>query len=118
MRKSVLDRLLRDIALQRMGILYKLSLEAVKTGDKELARRYIGIIIEIAGKSRTRPPRYIRRGYCRRCRIPLIPGLTARYRIVSEGRGSRLVVTCLECGWRRRFMIKSRRNSEKGLEAK
>jgi ribonuclease P protein subunit RPR2 len=113
-----LSRVLRDLALQRMRILYDLSVEAVRKGDKELARRYISLIIELAGKSRTRPPRYIRRGYCRRCRIPLIPGLTARYRIVSEGKGSRLVITCIECGWRRRLMIKSKRRLRGDSRAK
>ncbi len=109
---------LRDIAKERMTILYDMALKAVRRGDKDLARRYVELVVDIAGKSRTRPPKSIRRGYCRRCYIPLIPGLTARYRIVSEGRGSRLVVTCLECGWRRRFMIKSRRRSGGGSKAR
>ena len=100
-------RKLRDIALQRIIYLYRLSLDMARRGDYELARRYIKLIQRIGGKARVRPPRYIRRGYCRRCKIPLIPGLTARYRVRSRGRrGSHVVVTCLMCGWMRRYMIK------------
>nr|WP_245521921.1 ribonuclease P [Staphylothermus hellenicus] len=98
---------LKDLAIQRMRYLYKLALDRTRSGDYDLARRYIELIIKYAHKARVKPPKYIRRGYCRKCKIPLIPGLTARVRIQSEGKGSRVVVTCLLCGWRRRYMIKT-----------
>ncbi len=102
-------RLMKDIARQRIALLYRLALTETRWGRYWLARRYIELIIRIAHKARIRPPRYIRRGYCRKCHIPLIPGLTSRVRIRSEGhRGSRVVVTCLMCGWKRRYMIKTR----------
>lgn len=90
-------------------MLYSLAIKMVKKGDVKLARRYIEIILSISQRTRIRPPRNIKRGYCRQCHIPLIPGLTSRVRIQSEGKGSRVVVTCLLCGWRRRYMIKTRR---------
>ncbi|MCD6489003.1 MAG: ribonuclease P [Desulfurococcales archaeon] len=102
-------KILRDLAIQRMDYLYKLAYRRVKQGDYRLARRYIEILLRISQRTRIRPPRYIRRGYCRRCCIPLIPGVTSRVRIQSEGRGSRVVVTCLLCGWKRRYMIKTGR---------
>ncbi len=105
--------LLRDLAIQRIKILYRLALEETRRKRYDLARRYMELIIKISHKARVKPPKYIRRGYCRRCKIPLIPGLTARVRIQSEGKGSRVVVTCLLCGWRRRYMIKT---MEKRLE--
>ena len=99
----------KDLALQRIVYLYRLALNRAREGDYDLARRYVELIIRLSHKARVKPPKYIRRGYCRRCKTPLIPGVTARYRIQSEGRGSRVVVTCLLCGWRRRYMIKARR---------
>jgi len=106
--------LLRDLAVQRMKYLYNLALMETRNKRYWLARRYVELIIKYGHKARVKPPRYIRRGYCRRCKIPLIPGLTARVRIQSEGRGSRVVVTCLLCGWKRRYMIKtSRKRSRK-----
>ncbi|RLG84600.1 MAG: ribonuclease P [Thermoprotei archaeon] len=89
--------------------LYKQALSRLRKGEKDLARRYIEIIIDISRRTRVKPPRYIKRGFCKKCHIPLIPGLTARVRIQSEGKGSRVVVTCLECGWIKRYMIKARR---------
>ena len=100
--------IIRDLALQRMKMLYSLALDETRKGRDWLARRYIELIIKYSHKARVKPPRYIRRGYCRRCKIPLIPGLTSRIRIQSKGRrGSRIVVTCLKCGWIRRFMVKT-----------
>lgn len=99
--------LLRDMALQRMKYLYRLAIEETRRERYDLARRYVELIIKYGHKARVKPPRYIRRGYCRKCKIPLIPGLTSRVRIQSEGRGSRVVVTCLLCGWKRRYMIKT-----------
>ena len=97
---------LRDLAIQRIKILYRLALDRARSGDLDLSRRYIELIIRISHKARTKPPIYIRRGYCRKCKVALIPGVTARVRIQSEGKGSHVVVTCLLCGWKRRYMIK------------
>ncbi|MEM4020417.1 MAG: ribonuclease P [Desulfurococcaceae archaeon] len=99
--------MISEIAKERILILYKMSIDRVKKGEKDLARRYIKILLKIAGKAHIRPPKYIRRGYCRKCLIPLIPGLTASVRIKSEGKGSRVIYRCLECGWIRRYMIKT-----------
>ena len=100
---------LRDLAIQRIRYLYGLAVRETRNGRYWLARRYLELIIKYGHKARIKLPRYIRRGYCRRCKIPLIPGLTSRVRIQSEGRGSRVVVTCLLCGWKRRYMIKTLR---------
>ncbi len=106
-------RKLRDLAIQRIVYLYRLAVGRARSRDYGLARRYVELAIRIAHKARVKPPKYIRRGYCRRCRVPLVPGLTARYRVRSVGRrGSRVVVTCLLCGWMRRYMIKTRSGEE------
>ncbi|RLG80323.1 MAG: ribonuclease P [Thermoprotei archaeon] len=97
----------KDLALQRMKYLFKLALEEARRRRYNLASRYVELVVKYGHKARVKPPRYIRRGYCRKCKVPLIPGLTARVRIQSEGKGSRVVMTCLRCGWIRRFMIKT-----------
>ncbi len=55
--------------------------------------------MKVVSKANVRKPKYLRRGICKKCLIPLIPGITARYRI----RGLRKYViisrTCLMCGW-------------------
>lgn len=100
-------KILKDLAIQRIRYLYRLAIRETRNGRYGLARRYIELIVKYSHKAHVKPPRYIRRGYCRRCHVPLIPGLTARVRIQSEGKGSRVVVTCLLCGWKRRYMIKA-----------
>lgn len=109
MSKSRKSLLMKDIARQRARILFKLAVEKARSGDYELARRYVYIAFRIAQKARLKFSRIYKRKYCRKCFIPLIPGVTLSIRIKSEGRGSRVVYRCLLCGWTRRFMIKTRR---------
>ncbi len=110
-RKS--KRLLRDLAIQRMRWLYERSKEELRRGNKDLARRYIEILLSISRKSNVRVPRYIKRGICRRCNIPLIPGVSASVRIVADGKTSRIVIRCLECGWIHRYPYKPPKSSSK-----
>lgn len=75
------------------------ALQAIKSGNVERARRYVELALKIINRSNTKMPKYLKRGTCKKCLIPLIPGLTARYRV----RGGRKYViiskTCLACGW-------------------
>lgn len=98
---------LREIARERIILLYKLAVERARKGDHVLARRYVEIMLKISAKARVKPPRYIRRGYCRSCKIPLIPGVTSRVRVRSKGSVTRVVVSCLACGWMRRYVVET-----------
>ena len=105
--------LIRDIAIQRMWYLFNLAYQELKRGDIERCRRYIDLILRIAKRVPIKVPRGIKRRICKQCKVLLVPGVTARYRIQSEGKGSRLVVTCLLCGYIRRFPIKLKRQQRK-----
>lgn len=107
MRRS--RRLLRDIARQRYEILYTLAVEAVRRGEAEYARMLTSLMRRIAEKTRVRIPRRIKRGICKNCGAPLVPGLTARVRLRSQGGMSYRVVTCKLCGWLHRYPYKTRR---------
>lgn len=100
------SRKLRDLARQRVRTLLRLADEVVRR-DEALARRYVELAFRIAAKARLRLPRSLKRRYCRRCRVPLIHGLTARVRIKGIG-GKRVIVTCLRCGYVRRYPLKRR----------
>lgn len=102
--KSV--RELRDLAWQRIRILLRLADNTIRS-DEALARRYVELAFRIAAKARLRLPRSLKRRYCRRCKIPLVPGLTARVRI-KGGEDGRLIVTCLRCGYVRRYPLRKR----------
>jgi len=98
---------LRDLARQRISRLFNMAVERVRVGDFDLARRYIEIMLKLASKAGVKLPRRLKRSYCRKCFVPLIPGITLSVRIRSEGKGSRIVYKCLLCGWIRRFLIKT-----------
>lgn len=98
--------LIRDIARQRARLLFNLASERAGEGDFDLARRYVEITLKLASKAGLKLPRRLKRSYCRKCFVPLIPGVTLSVRIRSEGKGSRVVYKCLLCGWVRRFPIK------------
>ncbi|MEM1595756.1 MAG: ribonuclease P [Desulfurococcaceae archaeon] len=103
------ELLMKNIARERIVLLFNMAFEKTRKHDFELAKRYVEIALRIAGKAKVKIPLKYKRGYCRKCFIPLIPGLTLRVRVHSEGKGSRVVYRCLLCGWTRRFMIKTSR---------
>jgi len=89
-----------------MEILYKLSVNAIKEGDVEYARRLGSLIRDLHERTRVKIPLYIKRGLCKNCNAPLIPGITARVRLRSQGNFSYIVVRCLVCGWIHRYPYK------------
>lgn len=100
------EKLMRDIARESMYLLFDESLKALRRGDKELARRYVEIMVRLSMKARVRLRRDIKRRICKRCRIPLVPGLTSSVRIRGRGKRLLLVVRCLECGHVRRYQLR------------
>ncbi|MCC6051343.1 MAG: hypothetical protein LM580_11585 [Thermofilum sp.] len=106
------DRQLRDLARERVAILLELAEEVLRE-DEALARRYVELAFRIAAKARLKLPRRLKRRYCRRCKTPLVPGLTARVRVKRGCGGRRLVVTCLRCGFIRRYPLKASRGGGK-----
>lgn len=102
-------RIVKDLAIQRIQWLYKLSINAVRRNDTELARRYVDLILSISRKANVRLPKLIKHSICRNCNIPLIPGATAKVRLRSDGKSSWIIIKCLECGWIHRYPYKPRK---------
>lgn len=94
-----IKKMIRDIALQRVRILYNEALLAVKGGRVERGRRYIDLALRILSRANARRPKYLRRGICKKCLTPLIPGVTARYRLRSVRKYVIITRTCLIRGW-------------------
>ncbi|PWR76109.1 ribonuclease P protein component 4 [Methanospirillum stamsii] len=102
----------RQIALERIRILFDKADEFL-SWDSEFSNRCIRHACLIAMKERIRIPLPLKRRYCRVCKTYLVPGKTGRVRI---DRG-RVIITCLSCGWHRRFPL-SRRKNNHGKEEK
>ena len=73
-------------------------------GEGWLARRYVELAWRIVVRTRVRLPRGFKWRFCRRCGALFLPGKNCRVRLRRVGRRSSLVVTCLECGYRRRMV--------------
>lgn len=95
----MIKRALKDLALERVRILYSEALLAVREGRLDRARRYVEIALRIVNKVNIRTPKYLRRGICRKCLTPSIPGVTARYRVRGVRKYVIITRTCLICGW-------------------
>lgn len=89
----------RRIALERIGILFRLAQERAAARDTVRANRYTGLALRIGTRYNVPIPREFRRQFCRRCRAFLLPSVTCRVR-VQRGRIS---YTCGNCGAVRRF---------------
>ncbi len=92
------------IAKERISYLIKRA-EEYKTKDYELARRYVELARRIAMKYRVRVPRELKALYCKKCLYPYREG---RFRV--RVRKSRVIVTCLNCGYVRRIPITKTRS--------
>jgi len=101
--RSSSNGLLRDIAVQRMYILFRLGVDAVKSGRIEYAKRYGYLIKRISMRNRVKIPRSIKRWICKNCCVVMVPGFNVRVRTRREGKTLRVVTTCLVCGWIHRY---------------
>ena len=102
-------QLARRLAVSAVERLYSLAVEAARRGELELARELVARADEVRRTFKLRKPLFLRRGVCRNCGVPLVAGVTASYRLRRDGRVTRLVVTCLVCGYKHRYILRVRR---------
>jgi ribonuclease P protein subunit RPR2 len=93
----------RRIAMERIEVLFALA-ERNSKEHPELSDRYVERALKIAMRTRVRIPGVLRRRYCRRCHAYLVPGVNMRVRV----HGGKVVVTCLSCGYQRRYRVVKR----------
>jgi ribonuclease P protein subunit RPR2 len=108
----LVDRETREIAVERIRILFRLA-EEVFRDNPERAQRYIDLARRIAMRVRIHLPKDLRRRICRRCKGFLVPGVNCRVRI-RQRREPHVTITCLRCGATMRIPLR-RRAHEKGI---
>ncbi|MEM4486505.1 MAG: ribonuclease P [Zestosphaera sp.] len=91
--------LLRDLAVQRAMILYDTSVLMIHEGRPNIAREQVELGLRLLRKAGVRRPLPYRRYICRRCHVPLVPGLSARVRLRGNRRQVIITLKCLHCGW-------------------
>ncbi len=98
-------RLEKSIAIERIRFLVNRA-ERFKSIDYELARRYVELARRIAMKYRVKIPKDLRITFCKKC---LYPYRSDRVRVRIKK--SRVIVTCLNCGYERRIPIRPKRKA-------
>jgi len=83
---------------ERIVRLEELARQAARSGEPDLARRYVRRARRIAERNRLPLPKRFKRFSCDRCDRYLVPGRTARVRT----RSGHVVVTC-DCGEQARY---------------
>ncbi len=96
-------KLERKIANERIRILIEKA-EKMKFEDYELAKRYIKLAKKISMKYRVRIPKELKIKFCKKC---LYPYKLDKFRV--RVRKSRVIITCLNCGFERRIPIRPKR---------
>ena len=80
-----------------MSRLLDLSEEAVRSGRLDRARRYVDLARRIGMKTRVKMPKD--RRYCKRCLVPMMPGVNCVVRLSDH----KIATTCRACGAVSRF---------------
>ena len=96
-RRRISNDKIEKIAAERVFRLAELSQAALREGREDRARRYVTIAIRICQKTRVRMPEGF--VFCKKCHLPLVPGINLRVRVVRE----RVISTCGGCGNIRRM---------------
>lgn len=95
-RRRVPQKVLSDIGETRIRTLLRLADEAVRENKVERATRYVDLARRISAKTQVPMPHDF--DVCRRCDVPLIPGLNCTVRLNNH----MVCVTCGQCGEIRR----------------
>ena len=81
--------------------------------NSELANRYVELARKYSMSSKVTIPSRYKQIICHKCKKLMIPGISRRTRIQSQSkRGSRLVITCLNCGHMIHIYFKSKNQAQ------
>ncbi|MEM1516661.1 MAG: hypothetical protein QXW88_04000 [Thermofilum sp.] len=95
----------RELALERIRRLIRLA-EQIRHVEPELADRYGSLALMLARKAQISYPGFLKARVCRRCGAWLAPGTGARVRVRARGKMKYIAVTCMKCGYTRRYPLR------------
>ncbi|MCC6004888.1 MAG: hypothetical protein LM590_11165 [Thermofilum sp.] len=95
---------LKDLAWQRIARLLELA-EKIYPVEPELANRYGELALAISKKAQMPYPDFLKAKVCRKCGAFLVPGKTMRVRVRNRGNMKYIAITCLRCGYVRRYPL-------------
>ncbi len=86
---------IKKIAEERIKILFDLAGKEAKKGNFERVRRYVGLTRKIGMKAQYTLPKELKRKFCKKCNMLLVPGKTCSVR-TDEGKKT-LNIKCFYC---------------------
>lgn len=102
---------IKQIAYQRIDILFEQAVAIGKTNPL-LATEYVKAAQKVAMSARfSLPPKY-KRCVCKHCNTLFIDGFNCRVRI-QQKREPHVVVTCLNCGYHSRILLRKKKEGSK-----
>jgi len=101
----------KGIARQRIQALFQQA-KRVYRDTPQLSRRYVKTACKIAMAAKIRLPTVYKRQICKNCKMLLVQGDNCRVRI-KQKRESHVVVTCLNCGYQTRMLLRKKKETEK-----
>ncbi len=94
----------KEIALQRVEILIEQCTDSAKF-DMSIARRQAAIARTLCLRFNLRLPYEMRQIYCHGCKNLILPGMNARIRLSKRRKA--VTITCLDCGFIYRKILRS-----------
>jgi len=89
---------MRKIALERIYRLFELA-EQNFGKHSERSKRYVELALKIGKRCNVRMPAELKRRFCKKCGNYLKAGINSKIRVSK----SIVKITCLECGYTRKF---------------
>eukprot|EP01095_Lingulamoeba_sp_RSL-Kostka_P017234 TRINITY_DN884_c2_g1_i3.p1 TRINITY_DN884_c2_g1~~TRINITY_DN884_c2_g1_i3.p1 ORF type:complete len:153 (+),score=24.62 TRINITY_DN884_c2_g1_i3:59-517(+) len=90
---------------KRINYLIQASHLALKIGCNNLSKHYVQTFRKITQRKVLQLSNEVKRSYCKKCSIPLVPGNTATIRIANK-REKHVILNCVECGFIKRYNVK------------
>jgi ribonuclease P protein subunit RPR2 len=98
-----------EIARERILHLYHTSVKFFDSGWIDHSRRCLQLARKIGMRYNVRIPNEIKRNFCKHCYTLLIPGRTARVRVMK----GRVIITCLVCKKTKRYPYMKEKHERK-----
>ena len=113
-----MKRSIKQIANERIEILYDLSKKYLFK-NKELSKYYISLIKELRKKYHPKLKKEIKYFICKRCCLPLVPGVNATIRLkhISPGK-TKIIIKCKNCNYVKRVIVDKNVQKDDGIADK
>jgi ribonuclease P protein subunit RPR2 len=107
------NTIIQKLAIERIQFLMSTAIQ-IYSKNSDLANRYVDLARKYSMSSKVKIPLKYKQMICHKCKKLMIPGVSSRHRIQSrKKRGTRYVITCLNCDHSTHIYFKQKKTSTK-----